>query len=162
MIKQTSFKIKVNGEPKTIDTVIENEPTKDNIENSTKNLFEPRTNNRFLVKILDDQNNDIVPSFLIKEFNRPELSIVTNMSFSCIIYDSVTHHVVSLLIPFLEHRIKVILQIVDPVGNFIETWTFKNTTLKKILSSSLTWSNDDVSLIHAEFTACYSDLSIEG
>lgn len=166
MITPTSFKIKVNGEPKTIDTVIDTDPTKDNIENYTKDLFEPRTNNRFLVKILDDQNNDIVPSFLIKEFNRPELTSAMATSFSCIIYDSVTHRVFALLIPFLmpvlENKIKVILQITDPVGNIIETWTFKNVTLKKVSPSLLNWSDDDVSLIYAEFRVSYSDITIEG
>jgi hypothetical protein len=166
MITPTSFKIKVSGEPKTIDTVIDTDPTKDNIENYTKDLFEPRTNNRFLVKILDDQNNDIVPSFLIKEFNRPELTSAMATSFSCIIYDSVTQRVVALLMPFLmpvlENKIKVILQITDPIGNIIETWTFKNVTLKKVSPSLLNWSDDDVSLIYAEFRVSYSDITIEG
>jgi hypothetical protein len=162
MITPNSFKIKVNGIPKTIDTVIDSNPPKDTIENSTKDLFEPRTNNRFFVKILDDQNNDIIPSFLIKEFNRPVLTYSIELPFSCMIYDSVTHRVFALLMPFImENNIKIVLQIVDPIGNVIETWTFKNVTLQKILPSSLNWSNDDVSLIHAEFAVSYSDITIE-
>jgi hypothetical protein len=66
------------------------------------------------------------------------------------------------LMPVLENKIKIILQITDPIGNIIETWTFKNVTLKKVSPSSLNWSDDDVSLIYAEFRVSYSDITIEG
>lgn len=157
MITPTSFKIKVNGTPKTIDTVIDTDPTKDNIENSTKDLFEPRINNRFLISLIDQNNIELIPSYLIKKIQRPQSytdEFESDTQYTQLvlgIYECTTLSVAKILENHMGKPANILLQVLGPIGDVIETWKFENIFLTSIQYSNLDWSDDNISYIQASF-----------
>lgn len=165
MIKQTSYKIKVNGKPKTIDTVIDTELKLENkSESKTSTLFEPRTCNRFVVKLTDKHNKEIIPYYLIKQINRPIISNSVKNNLYLIIYDIIALSAFKLLLPYVEKQININVYIFGPVGDsndIVETWTFKDAKLKQIIPGDLSWANDNISEIQLLFDVTKNNIIIK-
>lgn len=170
MIEQKSFKVKVGGNPKTIDTVVDTQtqPISDGANpgiNGT--IFEPRTKNRFLVKLFDQNQIELIPSYLIKEIQRPEIYIdelKTTPQYSQIsinIYDSVSISLAKILNSQIGNKLNIHLQILGPAGDVIENWYFKNICLTTIQYSNFDWSNDDLSYINVIFDTKNATIKID-
>lgn len=173
MIEQKSFKVKVDGKPKTIDTVVDTDPTSSRNPISegadpdvNETIFEPRVKNRFLVKLLDQNQNEIIPSYLIKEIQRPEIymnefaSFPQYSSMSISIYDPVAISLAKTLNPEVGKKLNISLQILGPTSDTIETWYFENVVLTTLQYSNFNWSNDDLSYITAYFNTNHTTITI--
>jgi len=171
MIEQKSFK--VDGKPKTIDTVIDTDAT--NPRNTisegadpdvNETIFEPKIKNRFLVKLLDQHQNEIIPSYLIKEIQRPEIymdefaSYPQYSSMSISIYDPVAINLAKILNTEVGKKLNINLQILGPTSDTIETWYFENVVLTTLQYSNCNWSNDDLSYITAHFNTNHTKITI--
>lgn len=169
MIEQKSFKVKVDGKPKTIDTVPTN-PRNTISEGAdpdvNETVFEPRIKNRFLVKLLDQNQNELIPSYLIKEIQRPEIyrdefkSSSQYSQLSLCLYDPVAISVANILHPQVGNKLNITLQILGPMGDIIETWSFEDVVLTTIQYSNFNWFNDDLAYINVFFDTKQTKITI--
>jgi hypothetical protein len=170
MIEQKSFKIKVDGKPKTIDTVVDTDQTQKISEGAdpavNEAIFEPRIKNRFLVKLLDQNNNELIPSYLIKEIQRPDIyrdefaSTPQYSTMSLGLYDPISISVAKILTPQVGNKLNINLQILGPIGDTIENWYFTDVVLTTIQYSNFNWSNDDLAYINVFFDTNHATITI--
>jgi hypothetical protein len=171
MIEQRSFKIKVDGKAKTIDTVVDTDQTQKILEGAdpdvNENIFEPRTKNRFLVKLLDQNQNELIPSYLIREIQRPEIYMdefqetPRYSQISIGIYDSASINLAKILNPQIGNKLNINLQILGPVGDVLENWYFENVRLTTIQYSNFNWANDDLAYINVFFDTKTATIKID-
>lgn len=171
MIEPKSFKIKVDGKAKTIDTVVDTDQTQKISEGAdpavNETIFEPRTKNRFLVKLLDQNQNEIIPSYLIREIQRPVIYIDEFLKtprysqISISIYEAASISLAKILNPQIGNKFNINLQILGPVGDVLENWYFENVCLTRLEYSNCNWSNTDLAYINVLFDIIDTKIKID-
>ena len=119
-----------------------------NIYNSQPS-FEPKTQNRFIVSILNNKSNtEIIPSYTIKSSSRPSFSInifnkpkFNNLILSC--YDPIQPNLSQLILQSLHilKNCKINIKLLSPTATVIEKWSILYAKLLSVSYKQLDWSN---------------------
>ena len=128
---------------------------------SKSSMFEPQTVNRFIVHVHDQNNNEILPSYVIKSTSRPSFTILpdrktkvyNNLVLVC--YEPTNPNISEVLYNHTESLLNCIItiQTLDPVGNIIETYKITSARLLSVIPDCLDWSNNG--------DCCITSLSFE-
>ena len=109
--------------------------------------FEPKTANRFLVE------TEGIPSFLIKECNRPSFSLIDGVKswdyISFRLYDAIYPSGSVAVMKKLQsgNKWNFTIKILGPVGDVVEVWEVKNAEVTSVDFSELDWSKEELATV---------------
>ena len=116
---------------------------------TTSPSFEPQTVNRFIAHVYDQNNNEILPSCVIKSTSRPSFTILpdrktkvyNNLMLVC--YEPIKPNISEVIYNHTDLLLNCIITIetLDPVGNIIETYKITSARLLSVIPDCLDWSN---------------------
>ena len=129
----------IRGERKSIDVIT----------NITKDFipWEPKQEQRHLVYLTNKKGKTIVPSFLIKEIDRPSFCIEKGKkvfdTMKMTLYDPIVPSAAQLVWHSIKRKEKwnIVLNLLGTVGDKVEEWEIKNAKVNFVKFSSCDWSN---------------------
>lgn len=116
--------------------------------NNLQEPFEPKVSNRYIVKFPERFN---IPDYLVSDFQRPSITYVNGYkhltNFEIKFYDVVFISVLKTLTDKFGEVFDINLIMLDPIGEVIETITYKDCAIISIDPSLLSYQNDSKSSI---------------
>jgi hypothetical protein len=136
-------------------------------ENKFFEPFEPKKENRFLVKFPEPFK---IPQYVIHKANRPSFSITEygtiiwkNITFS--LYDPISPSTSGAIMEGLKElrkkdsqKLTIEIEILDPTGNVVESWNIHGN-IDNINFGILDWSKGEPLYITIEFKVEYAQLN---
>lgn len=112
--------------------------------------FEPKTVNRFLVKLTDKEGKTLIPCWLIKSITRPKVqrSIAfgtwTWLPIVIRVYDPIVPSATQMFYEYLMEdeppRFDITVDVLGPVGDTVEKWEIKNARFSQVNFGDMDWS----------------------
>jgi len=122
--------------------------------------FEPKKNNRFFLKFPKKAN---IPVSCVKSSTRPSFPLCNDINI--VLYDPLHLNLTKNLLALINdyeingNMFKLNMEMLDPIGNVMETFILTDCLILKIEWSPLDYANDDLAYIN--LTVRYKDLKIK-
>jgi hypothetical protein len=112
-------------------------------------LFEPKMTSRFICYVKDKEDNQFIPSYLLKKIARPVVNrYIENGEgkwrwnpIEIEIYDPVVPSAAQMLVKYIENPVvfDMLVKLLGPVGDIVEKWEFTNVEITSIDFGTLDW-----------------------
>lgn len=127
------------------------------VKNMMPTYFEPKTLNRWVAEITDQNGNIIIPHYVICKIDMPSFYYnwygrkVMN-PLNAIIYDPIVPNSYNSICDAVSRKMNINLKLLGPVGDIIQEFNMNNSILTSVRCPQLDWSNGgDFIALHLTF-----------
>lgn len=124
---------------------------RDNDESKIAPPYEPKMANRWYVKFSKDI---FIPEWVVESVTRPSYPFNVGGKIHLLLRDPIAPSTSKCLVDFLKNPkpFKLKIQLVDPLGEVVETWVVKGCVIISVDWSPLDYTSNDATTIHVEIS----------
>lgn len=113
--------------------------------------YEPKMNNRWYVKFSKDI---FIPEWVVESVTRPSYPFNVGGKIHLLLRDPIAPSTSKCLVDFLKNPkpFKLKIELVDPLGEVVETWVVKGCVIVSVDWSPLDYTSNDATTIHVEIS----------